>query len=1126
MKFIADLHIHSRYSRATAKNLDFENLYYTAQIKGITVIGTGDFTYPAWIREIESKLEETEPGLFSLKKEIARDIDKTIPENCRNPVRFILQTEISNIYKKDGRVRKNHNLVYFPDIASVKKFNAKLDAIGNIKSDGRPILGMDAADLLRIMLDINDKGFFVPAHIWTPWFSMFGSKSGFDSIEECFGSLKSHIFAVETGLSSDPPMNWRIEDLDNVRLISNSDAHSPGYLGRNASVFNTDLSFFHICQALEKNDLEKYQGTLDMYPHQGKYHYDGHRKCNICLNPASTAQIDGICPECGKKVTYGVLNRVQELATRPEGYVPENRHGFKSIIPLADILSEIFEVGPKTKKVAAYYTKAIEALGPELGILLDKSAEKIDSANVPLLAEAIMKMRTGDIKIDPGYDGEFGKVKLFSRQEKERLKGEKNLLFNLPAQGAEPRETKLVVKQNIKKKSSKKNLKTEQPVKPKGLLDGLNPGQKKAVESSARAMVIQAGPGTGKTRTLTAKIAYLVSKKNIIPGNILALTFTNKAARQLEQRIDKYVPRTKSPVLAATFHSFCLKLLKEYKGFNAAIADDSLRISLIKEAIGEDVKKGMANKIDQLICFCKQNLLGPDDDLKNLINDVEPGAFKKIYQTFQVLCQEQNVADFEDLIFMTVKMLVKEERTLSSVRKQYQYIFIDEYQDLNFGQYELAKMISHGKHIVVIGDPDQSIYGFRGSDNKYFNRFADDFLGCEKIVLTKNYRSTQTILDASFQMINKSLDRDEKFKVFSDKASAKKLIIKETASEQAEAVAIGKMIEKLVGGISFFSMDTGKVDLETQKEYSFADFAILCRTRKQCETFINVFEKEGIPFQTADKKSLVEMNGICQLISFCRIMAKSESFIDIERVFHYFGASLGKQERGKWYKLYKNSCALNQDIMESFGRTDTDTSGIKETSKTKISTIAKKLRDLGEEIKNCDNKTAIRIVCTKTGLQDIIENNDKTKQEFEKLLSIARLYNDLKGFLDAIALNQDVDAIGFNMEKVSLMTMHAAKGLEFPVVFVAGCEQGLVPFAKDGENIDGLEEERRLFYVAMTRAMDILCLTYAKKRTIYGKSFKRLRSFFIDDIEKRLTQVEKSPVLLSINKKEKQLELF
>ena len=421
MKFIADLHIHSKYSRATAKNLDFENLYYTAQIKGVQLIGTGDFTFPAWIDEIKSKLEEAEPGLFSLKKEFAEKIDKTIPENCRNSVRFILQTEISNIYKKDGRVRKNHNLIYFPDIKSVEKFNAKLDAIGNIKSDGRPILGLDAQDLLNIMLEVNDKGFFVPAHIWTPWFSMFGSKSGFDSIEECFGSLKDHIFAVETGLSSDPPMNWRVKDLDDVRLISSSDAHSPGYLGRNASVFDTDLSFAAIRDALESNDLEKFQGTLDMYPHQGKYHYDGHRKCNICLNPANTEKLDGICPVCGRQVTCGVLYRVQKLASRPEGYKPENRQGFKSIIPLADILSEIFEVGPKTKKVAGYYDKAINALGPELGILTDLSFKEIEKANVPMLAEAVKKMRIGYINIDPGFDGEFGKVKLFSREEKDVL---------------------------------------------------------------------------------------------------------------------------------------------------------------------------------------------------------------------------------------------------------------------------------------------------------------------------------------------------------------------------------------------------------------------------------------------------------------------------------------------------------------------------------------------------------------------------------------------------------------------------------------------------------------------------------------------------------------------------------
>lgn len=1124
MKFIADLHIHSKYSRATAKNLDFENLYYTAQMKGITVVGTGDFTYPAWIADIESKLEETEPGLFSLKKEIAGDIDKTIPKNCRNPVRFILQTEISNIYKKDGRVRKNHNLVYFPDIAGVKQFNARLDAIGNIKSDGRPILGLDAADLLAIMLDVNDKGFFVPAHIWTPWFSMFGSKSGFDSIEECFGSLKKHIFAVETGLSSDPPMNWRVRDLDDVRLISNSDAHSPGYLGRNASVFDTDLSFFHIRRALEKNDLEHYQGTLDMFPHQGKYHYDGHRKCNICLNPAATAQIDGICPECGKKVTYGVLNRVQELAERPEGYVPENRHGYKSIIPLADILSEIFEVGPKTKKVAAYYAKAVETLGPELGILLDKSFEEIETANVPLLAEAVKKMRTGEVNIDPGYDGEYGKVNLFSRQEKERLKGEKNLLFTLPVKKVKKKAKPIVKTETLKKKNTKKNRQASPNSQSPDLLAGLNPGQQQAVESSAGAMVIQAGPGTGKTRTLTARIAWLISQKHIDPSSILALTFTNKAATQLEQRIGKYAAKAKKPVLAATFHFFCLKLLKAYKGFNAAIADDTVRLSLIREVMEENGEKGRANKTDQLISLCKQNLLGPEDDLEKFVPPDESKSFKKIYQAYNLLCRERNVADFEDLILMAVNMLNSEEQILSSVRERYQYIFIDEYQDLNFGQYAFVKLISQDNHIFVIGDPDQSIYGFRGSDNKYFKQFAHDFPGCEKILLTQNYRSTQTILDASFQMISNSLENEEKFKIFSDVEIQKKLIIKETATERAEAVAIGKMIENLVGGTSFFSMDAGKTDPDEKKEYSFADFAVLYRTGRQCETFIKVFEKEGIPFQAADKKNMVDIEGIRQLISLCRIMAQSECFVDVEIVFDHFGAGLGKKGKEAFHKAYNNTCSMNQDILDEFVRRDI--SGIKATTKKNIVTIAQRLKALQDEIQQCDTETGLKLLFQKADLKPIIENNDKTKQVFEKLLSIGVLHDDLKGFLDAVALNQDADTLEYHTEKVSLMTLHAAKGLEFPVVFVAGCEQGLVPFAKDGKIIDDPEEERRLFYVGMTRAMDILCLTYAKKRRIFGTIKKRQRSFFIEDIEARLTQVEKTPVKPSVKKKAKQLELF
>jgi len=423
MKFIADLHIHSKFSRATAKNLNFENLHISAQLKGITVVGTGDFTHPKWFSEIKEKLVPAEEGLFKLKDEIANKCNKQIPISCRGNVRFILQCEISNIYKKNGKTRKNHNLIFVPDIKTAFHLNSKFDAIGNIKSDGRPILGLDAKDLLEIILQSSDKSFLIPAHIWTPWFSVLGSKSGFNSLEECFEDLTHHIFSVETGLSSDPPMNWRISELDGLTLVSNSDAHSPMNLGRNANLFNTELSYTAIRSALISGNPNCCLGTLDFYPEEGKYHYDGHRKCNICMHPNESIANNRICPVCRKPLTLGVLYRVKQLADRPKGGKPIKTLPFFKIIPLTNILSDIFEVGPKTKKVGGYYKSALKTLGPELMILYSYPLHKIDEAGIPLLGEAIRRMRNNKLQISPGYDGEYGKVKIFKPEEKEKLLG-------------------------------------------------------------------------------------------------------------------------------------------------------------------------------------------------------------------------------------------------------------------------------------------------------------------------------------------------------------------------------------------------------------------------------------------------------------------------------------------------------------------------------------------------------------------------------------------------------------------------------------------------------------------------------------------------------------------------------
>jgi len=424
MNFIADLHVHSKFSRATARNLDFENLYIFSQFKGITLVGTGDCTHPGWFLEINKKIVPAEPGLFRLKKEIEKTCDLCVPPVCRGPVRFILQSEISNIYKKAGKTRKNHNLVFLPDIEAAARFNQKLDSIGNIKSDGRPILGLDARDLLEILLEVDDRAFLVPAHIWTPWFSLLGSKSGFDTVEACFEDLTDHIFAVETGLSSDPPMNWRVSQLDRMTLISNSDAHSPAKLGREANVFNTNLDYTSIKNAIATGDGDAFKGTLEFYPEQGKYHFDGHRKCHMRLDPRETRQRDGICPVCEKPLTLGVAYRVEMLADREYNRKPAKAVPYINLVPLTDILAEIFQVGPGSKKVAAGYERALATLGSEFTILRDLEAEQLAEAGIPLLAEAVMRMRSGKILISGGYDGEFGVVKLFSPNEREKLSGQ------------------------------------------------------------------------------------------------------------------------------------------------------------------------------------------------------------------------------------------------------------------------------------------------------------------------------------------------------------------------------------------------------------------------------------------------------------------------------------------------------------------------------------------------------------------------------------------------------------------------------------------------------------------------------------------------------------------------------
>ena len=432
VKFIADFHLHSKYSRATSPQMDLENLDKWARIKGIKVLGTGDFTHPDWFKNLKEKLEPAESGLFKLAP-YRNEVSGAGLKDSNSQTRFILTSEISCIYSKKFKVRKIHILIFAPSFETVEKINTHLGWIGNLKADGRPILGLDAKELAKIVLDISPDCLVVPAHLMTPWFSLFGSKSGFNSLEECFEDYSKYIFTGETGLSANPRMLWRMPDSRRITLISNSDAHSPAHLGREANVFEgNELNYQSIINTI------KYRGatpvnlrliyTIEFFPEEGKYHYDGHRMCGISLSPAESKKYNNICPNCGRPLTIGVLNRVEQLADRPEGFKPENAIPFKSLVPLAEIIADTLGQGVGTIGVDKEYKNLIEKFGNEFSVLIDVPRPELEVVTSPEIAEGIIRVREGKVNITPGYDGVYGKIRIFSRGEQKTLSGQ-GILF-------------------------------------------------------------------------------------------------------------------------------------------------------------------------------------------------------------------------------------------------------------------------------------------------------------------------------------------------------------------------------------------------------------------------------------------------------------------------------------------------------------------------------------------------------------------------------------------------------------------------------------------------------------------------------------------------------------------------
>ncbi|BDF71528.1 DNA helicase [Oscillospiraceae bacterium] len=1021
---IADLHIHSKYSRATSRDCVPEQLDLWARRKGIGLVGTGDFTHPAWRAELAEKLAPAGEGVYALREEL-RLQDGTALDS--EHTRFVVTGEISSIYKKDGKVRKVHSLILLPSLAAAENLSRRLEAIGNIHSDGRPILGLDCRDLLEITLEASPQAVFIPAHIWTPHFSLFGAFSGFDAIGDCFGDLTPHIHALETGLSSDPPMNWRLSALDGYHLVSNSDAHSPSKLGREANLLDIAPDYPSLAAALQTG--KGLAGTIEFFPEEGKYHFDGHRNCHICLSPGEAEAVHGKCPVCGKRLTTGVLHRVEQLADRPEGYRRPDAVPFECLAPLPEVIAASAGGSASGVKTQARYEAMLAQLGSEFYILRQAPLEDVGRVAGPCVAEGLRRLRAGQVERRPGYDGEFGVIGLLDPAEREALNGQVSMF------GAQARAQK----KKAPRRAPSARKAEPRPAAQAGAIS-FNAGQRAAIEAAGRAVAVIAGPGTGKTGTLAERAAWLVRERGARPGQITAVTFTNKAAGELRARLAAALGRRAANcVHVGTFHALCLELLEKYGG-GARLVGDYEALFLAGAVLKERGLKTPARRLLQEVSRRKSGQAPRSEELE--------GACAAYNGRLRAL----GALDYDDLLLEGLALW--EAGGMKKAAGRFTHLLVDEFQDCNAVQYALVRAwAGAGESLFAIGDPDQSVYGFRGADPACFGRLGEDFPALETVRLTKNYRSTPEILSCALPIPGPG----RVLEAVPPSGAAVRVLTAE--SPMAEAVFIAKEVNRMVGGVDMLDAADGRFQRE-EAPRGFSDVAVCYRTRRQADLVEHCLRREGIPCVVAGRDDFLSDPTVRGACCFFRLLLEPEDPL-----------ALGGCLRLLW------SCPA--DLLDSVGAFWAAAPG---GAAERAQAVAAQYAGVGVLRPWLE---LVEAFSPRTGEEPAGVLSDWAGQAgcagseaLERLINTAVFHKTLAALLDTLALGQEGDLLrsagrGYEAGAVRLTTFHAAKGLEFPVVFLCGVRRGVVPL--EAEGVDAAEE-RRLLYVGMTRAREELII--------------------------------------------------
>ena len=1108
MTFIADLHIHSRFSRATSKQLTPRHLAAWARCKGIDVLGTGDFTHPQWRQELRDMLaRDDETGLYRLKEapealDFLGGATPVSPDGISHGPLFLLQTEISSIYKRHGKVRKVHNLVFVPSLDDADRLSARLEDIGNLHSDGRPILGLDSHDLLELCLEVCPQSVLIPAHVWTPWFALFGSKSGFDRLEDCFDDLSSHIFALETGLSSDPAMNRLVSRLDGYALISNSDAHSGANLGREANLFEGHASYdglFNALRATARREPQdaldcRFLGTLEFYPEEGKYHLDGHRACEVVMEPREALACNNICPVCGKPLTIGVLHRVWELADRqcpPE--LPREPQP-RPLIPLPEVLGEILGAGSGSRRVQERYARLLTELGSDLDILC-RLPEADIRRHWDVLGEAVARMRRGQVIREGGYDGEYGVVRVFSPEEAAEISGKgrrtpraagkegptrrgrparRSALSLLPetaeaaGEGAtQPGPMRDVPgEETLKAFQQARAAQAEQTAEQTPGQDGLSPEQEAALRAGPEPVLVLAGPGAGKTRVLIGRLQHLLSQGEEA-SRLLAVTFTRRAASEMRQRLQAACEERSALPACDTLHALAWDMVRRHDPHAVLLTEQAARELFRQE--NPHLSAAEAREREEAYSLWREQevhgrALPPDADELPLLGP-SPHAWLADARRYTRRKQQHQprLYDYADLLDALLLHAREHEG-------EFRHVLVDEIQDLSPKQLAVIQALlpDDGCGFFGIGDPDQAIYGFRGVAGQSEESVRRLWPALQVFRLGRSYRAGQSILDSARSVLE---GRGHCGQLTAARPLPTVLRLFAAPDAAAEARWLARRVQQLLGATAHTLLDRQDQDESTPLDGTLTpgDIAVLVRVKAQIPLLRKTLEAQGIPCSAPAEEHAADS-------AFCRMTMLAAARI----------SGLAAMLPPSWAEE---------------GMPDNATTRLTDTHFLESRLAAAPGQPLPPD--ELGRQLARRLQLSQT--QERLELHSGA---WRALLRLWQEHGNWPDVLQALVWEDEAERLRARAERVQLMTLHASKGLEFRAVFLPGLEDGLLPLRR--ERLTGQtdsrhpaearrqeEEERRLLYVGLTRASQGIFASHCAHRQLYGRQLALAPSPFI-----------------------------